>query len=98
MILEFRGQYIELLTVSDGIAEITLESGGAPVANMPIYVFSAAGSYLGLTRTTDAAGQVRFRLPEGSYKFRADYQNSWTAHVWLRIDSGQSQVVQFPYA
>ena len=61
-------------------AEITVTGAGAPLENVPVYVFTGAGAYLSITDTTDINGNVTFRLPAGSYKFRADYQGSryWT--------------------
>ena len=61
-------------------ARITVTGGGQALFDVPIYVFTASGAYLNLTQNTDAAGQVNFRLPAGSYKFRANYQGSeyWT--------------------
>jgi hypothetical protein len=69
--------------------EITVTGGGFPLAGENVYVFTPGGSYLGLNQTTDANGKVFFRLPQDSYKFRADHQDSqyWsgeemlTAHV-----------------
>jgi RHS repeat-associated protein len=39
-------------------------------------VFSSAGSYLNLHAVTGQAGIANFRLPEGTYRFRGDYQGS----------------------
>jgi hypothetical protein len=47
---------------------------GQDVPSVPVYVFNSANSYLGISGTTDVTGAVEFRLPAGSYKFRADYQ------------------------
>ncbi|MFZ5571308.1 MAG: carboxypeptidase regulatory-like domain-containing protein [Thermodesulfobacteriota bacterium] len=70
-------------------ARITVLSAGAPVANAPVYAYTAGRGYLNLTQTTDAAGQVLFRLPAGSaYDFRADYQGSqyWADDAALTAD------------
>jgi RHS repeat-associated protein len=64
------------LTIPEGIAQVTLCMGSQVVSGAPVYVFSSGGSYLGLSATTDATGMVEFRLPAGSYRFRADYQGS----------------------
>jgi RHS repeat-associated protein len=53
-------------------AVITVTGAGVPQQGVKVYVFSATGSYLGASDTTDDDGKVRFRIPEGSYKFRAD--------------------------
>ena len=46
---------------------------GAPLQALPVYAFSG-GLYTGYNKTTNASGQAAFTLPQGSYRFRADYQ------------------------
>jgi hypothetical protein len=54
---------------------VTVEkAAGQPLADVPVYVFTAGGAYLGMTAHTDGQGQVSFDLADGSYKFRADYR------------------------
>jgi RHS repeat-associated protein len=62
-------------------AEVTVTGAGVPLSAVKVYVFSAAGSYLGISGATDANGKVLFTLAAGEYKFRADYQGSqyWSA-------------------
>ncbi len=57
-------------------AEITVTGSGLTQPDIPVYVFSASGQYLGISETTDSNGIITFYLPAGTYKFRADYQNS----------------------
>jgi YD repeat-containing protein len=59
---------------------ITMLGAGMLQANVPVYVFSSTNSYLGVTANTGTDGNVTFRIPAGTYKFRADYQDSqfWT--------------------
>ena len=66
-------------------AEIAVTGGGFPVEGEKVYVFSDTDSYLGLNQSTDMDGKVLFRLPEGSYRFRVDYQGSqyWSADETL---------------
>jgi len=78
--------------VSDQINSIPITTGGGaftltvlrtstdPLAGARCYVFSAQGSYLGMSGTTDANGQITFNLADGNYKFRVDYLGSqfWT--------------------
>jgi len=73
--------------------EITVTGGGFPAQDQAVYVFSASGSYLGIRQTTDSAGRAFFRLPQGEYNFRADYQGSqyWSHAEWLT--AGQQNVV-----
>jgi hypothetical protein len=44
-----------------------------PIRGIKIDLFSAAGSYLDRTLTTDENGQVEFNLPAKEYQFRARY-------------------------
>ncbi|MCG2774401.1 MAG: hypothetical protein L6406_01870 [Desulfobacterales bacterium] len=69
-------------------AEITVTGAGFPQQGVKVYLFSAAGSYLGLNETTDIDGKVAFRVPEGAYKFRVDYQGSqyWSPEETLAAD------------
>jgi len=68
--------------------EVTVGRSGQINANVPVYVFSATNSYLGITAGTDQTSKVTFRLPAGSYKFRADFQGSqyWSAETALAAD------------
>ncbi len=65
--------------------EVAVTGAGVPVPGVKVYVFSAAGSYLGISGTTNADGKVPFTLAEGGYKFRVDYQGSqyWSAEETL---------------
>ena len=45
-----------------------------PMVGVNCYVFNGAGSYLGMSGTSNAGGTVSFNLSDGVYKFRADYQ------------------------
>jgi RHS repeat-associated protein len=54
------------------------DTDGAPKAGLPVYVFTLSGTgsgaaYTGYHGTTDADGQTLFTLPQGDYRFRADY-------------------------
>jgi hypothetical protein len=71
----FNGQD-STVAISMADAQVTVTGAGLPQAGIKVYVFSETGSYLGMNSTTDANGQVVFRLPSGIYRFRADYQTS----------------------
>jgi len=49
------------------------DTNGTPKAGLPVYVFDGT-TYTGFNGTTNASGQVAFTLPQGDYRFRADYQ------------------------
>jgi len=62
------------LDTGGGTFVLTVQkAAGVPMVDVPVYVFTQAGSYLGINARTDASGQVSFSLSEGSYMFRADY-------------------------
>ncbi|MCJ7500117.1 DUF6531 domain-containing protein, partial [bacterium] len=69
-------------------AEITMISSDSELEGVKVYVFSETGSYLGIFGTTDVDGKITFRLPAGTYKFRADYQGSqyWSGEEALEAD------------
>ncbi len=78
------------ITIPQGTARVQVSRGVAPIQNVKIYLFTITGAYLGQNATTDANGEAVFTLPEGSYKFRADYQGSqyWaTANVTAGVDN-----------
>ena len=91
------GQYWsnELVLVSTNLdipmaeARVTVTGAGLPLAGLPVYLYSESGAYLNLYQATDALGQVRFRLPAGTYQFRADYQASrhWSGQSILSADA-----------
>jgi YD repeat-containing protein len=60
--------------IPEGTARIHVTMAGQDTQGASVYVFSSAGSYLGISGTTNAAGIIDFALPAGTYKFRADYQ------------------------
>ncbi len=64
--------------------QVTVAGSGLPQTGIRVYLFSETGAYLGQYKTTDANGQVDFMIPEGKYKFRADYEGS---RFWSSISS-----------
>ena len=73
--------------VHEGVAEIHAVQDQNPLPGVNIYVFDENGAYLGMISRTDENGMVSFRLPEGIYRFRADYQSSqyWVTET---VDAG----------
>ena len=71
------------ITIPEGIASVSVSQGSAPLEEVNVYVFTASDTYLGLTSPTDVNGTAAFRLPEGTYKIRADYMNNqyWVTSV-----------------
>jgi RHS repeat-associated protein len=66
-------QYVE---IEHGFVDIHATFNGQDVNDAPVYLFSDRGSYLGKFDRTDTMGRATFLIPEGSYKFRVDYNNS----------------------
>ncbi len=72
---------------------MSVESNGTPLGSVTVYLFTESGSYLGINQVTDLDGTTTFtNLPEGTYKFRADYQSS---HYWATstVTSHQNNLV-----
>jgi len=88
---EFTGQDT-VVEIPAADAEIIVTDAGQPLEGITVYVFSATGTYLNLSGTTDVDGIVLFRLPAGDYKFRADYQGSqyWSDEQTLVADQVNS--------
>ena len=64
---------VSILT-GGGTFKLTVEkSMDQPIADVPVYVFSESGAYLGISAQTDSHGQVSFGLSNGSYSFRVDH-------------------------
>ena len=76
-------------------AEISVTGAGFPREGVMVNLFSDADTYLGISGTTDPGGKVTLRLPEGGYKFRADYQGSryWSAVETLAADQVNPVIV-----
>jgi RHS repeat-associated protein len=66
----------ERISVQEGVAEVRVAQGQNPLENVRVHLFASSGTYLGVYGQTDQEGVVSFRLPEGSYRFRADYQGT----------------------
>ncbi len=71
-------------------AQVTVTGSGLPQSGLTVYLFSDTGSYLGQYLNTDVNGQVIFQLPEGMYKFRADYEGS---QFWSRVSALAADIV-----
>ncbi len=74
-------------------ALITVSGNGQALAGVKVYAFSATGSYLNLSGSTDANGRFTFRLPAGNYRFRADYLGNQYWSNQAAIIAGQSNPI-----
>ncbi|WP_155324681.1 carboxypeptidase regulatory-like domain-containing protein [Desulfosarcina ovata] len=77
------------IVIPMGDARVNVTGAGLPSQGIGVYLFSDSGTYLNMNGTTDEAGQVTFRLPEGTYDFRIDYQGSqfWAADRQVAADT-----------
>jgi YD repeat-containing protein len=75
--------------IPEGTAHIHITMAGQDIQGVLVYIFNSAGSYLGLSGTTNASGIIDFHLPAGIYKFRADYQGS---QYWITAGINQDLV------
>lgn len=70
---EFTGEATRI-NIALARAQVTVSGSGLPQPGLKVYLFSDTGTYLGQYLNTDNNGQVMFQVPEGRYKFRADYE------------------------
>jgi YD repeat-containing protein len=61
------------LNIGDGQFSLTVSTGAGPLTGVKIYAFKQSGSYTNMNANSNGNGQISFKLPNGSYKFRADY-------------------------
>ena len=59
------------ITVTKPLTVTVLNTDGTPQADLPVYAFNGE-TYMNISGTTDANGQVIFILPIGDYRFRSD--------------------------
>ena len=77
------------IAIPEGTAHLRVTLSGQNIPAVRVYVFTAGGAYLGVSGTTGASGSVDFRLPEGTYKFRADYLGN---QYWSTVAIHPNQV------
>ncbi len=64
------------VSIPEGTARAHVTMAGEDLDGIKVYVFSTENAYLGVYETTDPGGIASFRLPAGTYKFRADHQGN----------------------
>jgi hypothetical protein len=67
-----------LLDSEPGVVVAVADTDGIAQEGVPVYAFDGE-TYTGYSGTTDADGEVGFTLPQGDYRFRADYNGT---HFW----------------
>jgi ribosomal protein S11 len=63
------------VTVTNLLTVSVQDTGGQPEAGVRVYAFTDS-TYTGYSATTDAGGQAVLTLPQGSYRFRADFNGT----------------------
>src|SRR3990172_9945554 len=64
-----------MMTVPQAVLVTVQDSDGLPRAGLQVYAFND-NAYTNFSGTTDANGQVSLRLPQGNYRFRADFNGT----------------------
>ena len=84
---DYKGQpyWSETITIPE-VNSVTIQVSQAPFTvkvvtrageaakNVPVYAFNKDGGYTGINGRTGSDGSLTLELPDGTYKFRADYQ------------------------
>lgn len=64
-----------VVTVTKPVSVTVQDTDGAPKSGLKVYAFNSA-TYTNYNKTTDANGQAVFTLPQGGYRFRADFNGT----------------------
>ncbi|KJR43414.1 YD repeat-containing protein [Candidatus Magnetoovum chiemensis] len=65
-----------VVSIQEGIADVRLTNIGEPLVGIKVYLFSQTGSYCNISMVTDENGIARFRVPQGTWNFRADFMGN----------------------
>ena len=63
----------DVRVAGDGLRLEGLDGDG--LAGLEVYAFDGT-TYTGFNKTTDSSGEALFTLPQGSYRFRADFNGT----------------------
>jgi RHS repeat-associated protein len=76
------GKVLEPLGQGSPVSVAVQDTDGSPKSGVPVYAFDGA-AYTGYSATTDASGAATLSLPDGSYRFRADFNGTefWSSDV-----------------
>jgi hypothetical protein len=73
----------------------SFQDSAEPLAGARVYLYSAAGAYMGIWLQTDGEGLTIFELPEKAYKVRVDHLGQ---RYWSNEFTWQDEVVTLPMA
>jgi RHS repeat-associated protein len=88
----FQSQDITV-TINEGLARVHVHRSGVAQQGLNVYLFSASGSYLSRSQTTDASGEAEFVLPDRSFKFRVDQAGTQYWSGVVNIIAGEENPV-----
>jgi RHS repeat-associated protein len=99
----FKSQDVEV-DIAHGKVNVHVTNNGEDVADVPVYLFTATGSYLGKSQRTDTSGHAAFDIPAKAYKLRVDYNGNqyWSgvvnviAHEETQVDMALEQLALIP--
>jgi hypothetical protein len=84
------------INAGGGVLHLTTQKvEDLPMPGLKVFLFNAAGTYLGRSATTDASGQVEFSVPEALYKLRVDYlgYQFWSEAVLVVEDTAMEMPI-----
>ena len=86
------------LDIAHGKVNLTITHEETALENIPVYLFTESGSYLGIYQRTDALGNVQFKIPVNTYKFRIDYDSAqhWTEPITIIFDEEINLDINLP--
>lgn len=87
------------ITITEKLITVHVTNARGDVLNdVPVYAFNSDDDYTGLQETTGKDGSVTFTLPDGSYKFRADYKAQATWSEKINTATTTSVTIRVPVA
>jgi hypothetical protein len=84
------------INAGGGVLQMTVQKDeDLPMPELKVFLFNAAGTYLGRSETTDALGQVEFSVPVALYKLRVDYlgYQFWSEAVLVVEDTAMEMPI-----
>ncbi len=88
-----------IITITERQVQVyVIDANGRTLEDVPVYAFTGDEDYTGNKGKTDQNGSVTFTLPDGEYKFRADYQAQATWSETIDTRQNSSVHIRIPIA
>ncbi len=88
-----------IITITERQVQVyVIDAHGRTLEDVPVYAFTGDEDYTGKKGKTDQNGSVTFTLPNGEYKFRADYQAQATWSETINTRQNSSVHIRAPIA